>query len=131
MRDYGDVSALQKREIQWRPVGEQKRVYLSVLSQIVKAVPAGFAAHAPSLRGSRRVYFARSRSEVSHTGKSNEPAKIPETDWWVSVNNAGERKQRTLADLMSRLGFSADYIDLVSWAPCYKFPELRGIRFSE
>jgi hypothetical protein len=126
---YKDFPALQKREAVSRPWGEQKKVYLSVLSQIAKAMPGKFAEYAPSLHGTKRVYFGRSRAEVEHTGKGNEAAKIPETDWWASVNKEGYKKQKTLADLMGLLGFSADYTALISWAPCHKFPVLPGIQF--
>ena len=30
---------------------------------------------------------------------------------------------------MRLLGFSAEYIVLISWAPCHKFPVLPGIQF--
>lgn len=125
--DYKDVSALRERQAGWRPLGDQKKVYLSLLSQIVRAMPDKFAEHALSLHGTTRAYFGRSRAEVEHTGQGNEAARIPETEWWASVNNAGDRKQKTLAALMGELGFSADYIALISWAPCYKFPKLSGI----
>ena len=91
--DYKDFSSLQNRQAVCRPLGGQKKVYLSVLSQIVKAMPQRFAEYAPSLHGTKRVYFGRSRADVDHTGKSNEANEIPDTEWWTSVNNEGFKKQ--------------------------------------
>ena len=124
LRDYKDFSALQKREEIWRPLGDQKKIYLSILSQIVKAMPEKFDEVALSLRGTKRAYFGRCRAEVETTGKSNEAAKIPDTERWASVNKAGDKKQKTLSDLMRPLGFSRDYVELISWAPCRKWPTL-------
>jgi hypothetical protein len=124
LRDYKDFSAIQKREEIWRPIGDQKKIYLSILSQIVKAMPEKFdeVALSPPLHGTKRAYFGRSRAEVETTGKRNEAAKIPDTERWASVNNAGNKKQKTLSDLMFPLGFSRNYIELISWAPCRKWP---------
>jgi len=124
--DYKDFSALQTRKPVGRRKGGQKKVYLSVLSQIIKAMPQKFAECAKP-HGTKRPYFGRSREDVEHTGRSNEANKIPETEaeWWASVNNSGDKKQTILADLMRLLGFSADYIALISWAPCYTYPALQ------
>lgn len=126
LRDYKDFSDLEKQEEIWRPLGDQKKIYLSILSQIVKAMPEKFDEVALSLQlqGTKRTYFGRSRAEVETTGKSNEAAKIPDTERWASVNKAGDKKQKTLSDLMRPLGFSRDYIELMSWAPCRKWPAL-------
>jgi len=122
LRDYKDFSALQQRKEIWRPLGDQKKVYLSILSQIVKAMPKKFDEVALSLHGTKRAYFGRSRAEIeAPPSKSNEAAKIPDTDRWASVNKSGDKKQKTLSDLMRPLGFSHDYIELISWAPCRKW----------
>lgn len=124
LRDYKDFSALQERKLIWRPLGDQKKTYLSILSQIVRAMPEQFDEVTLSSRfhGTKRVYFGRSRAEVETTGKRNEAAKIPDTERWASVNNEGSKKQKTLSDLMLPLGFSRDYVELISWAPCRKWP---------
>lgn len=123
LRDYKDFDALKEREEDWRPVGDQKKIYLSILSQIVKAMPEKFDEVAFSLHGTKRAYFGRSRAEVeAPPSKSNEAAKIPDTERWASVNNEGRKKQKTLSDLMYPLGFSRDYVELISWAPCRIWP---------
>jgi hypothetical protein len=127
-QSYGDLLAIQKRE----PIGlrrnQQKRVYLSILSQIAKAKPEKFAEVARTQYGTKRTYIARTRGEVEGTGKRNEASSVPETGWFASVNNSGELKQKILAELMRGIGgFSEDYIEIISRAPCEMFPALLGI----
>jgi len=124
LRDYKDFSALEKREEVWRPWGDQKKIYLSILSQIAKAMPERFekVALSPPLHGTKRAYVGRSRAEIETTGSGNEAARIPETELWASVNKDGPKKHKTLHDIMAPLGFSPDYVELISWAPCRKWP---------
>ena len=129
LRDYEDFKALQRREIVYRPRGEQKPIYLGIISQIARAMPDQFAQIAPSLRGTNRIYFGRSRGEVEGTGSSNEAARVPDTDWFASVNNGANRKASILADLMLRLGFSRDYTQIIAWSPNDKFPRFDGVEF--
>lgn len=128
--NYKDFSDLQNREVDGRGVTQQTSIYLSLLSQIVKAMPEKFSEVAPTLYGTKRVYFGKARDQVEATGKSNKAANIPDTEWWAAVDNDRYWKEKTLTRLMAGLGeFSHDYIDIISRAPYQKFPIFSGIRF--
>jgi hypothetical protein len=129
LRDFENFKELQQRGIVNRPRGEQKQIYLGIISQIARALPEKFAEVAPTLRGNQRVYFGRSRGEVEGTGSSNEAARIPDTDWFASVNNGANKKASILLDLMLGLGFSRDYTYMIAWSPNDKFPRFDGIEF--
>jgi hypothetical protein len=129
LRPCGNLAELQNREGIGRGIGEQKEIYLSILSQLVQAMPDEFSTFAPGRSGTRRKYFGRSRQEVEATGKSNEADQIPKTDSWASVNNSADRKHEILLPLLRDLRFSPDYAAMISWAPCYRFPILSDVRF--
>ena len=129
LRDHKDFDSLNNREIVYRPIGEQKQIFLGIISQIARALPDKFAQVAPKMQGQKRIYFGHSRAEIEGTGKSNEAARIPDTDWFASVNNGANRKASILNELMSQLGFSRDYTSVISWSPNDKFPRFDGIQF--
>lgn len=122
LRDYADFEALKNRDVVARPRGEQKDIFLGILSQIVRALPSEFAHVAPLSHGRNRKYFGHSIEEIENTGNNNHAARIPGTDWFTSVNNGANRKASILSDVMSKLRFSLDYTYMISWAPCDKFP---------
>lgn len=128
--NYKDFSDLQKREVDGRGVTQQTRIYLSILAQIVKAMPEKFSEVAPTFYGTKRVYFGKARDQIEATGTSNKAAKIPGTEWWAAVDNDRYWKEKTLTRLMAGLGgFSHDYIGIISRAPYQKFPMFSGIQF--
>jgi SeqA protein C-terminal domain len=129
LRDFENFDELQQRGVVFRPRGEQKQIYLGIISQMARALPEKFAEVAPKLRGNQRIYFGHSRSKVEGTGSSNEAARVPDTDWFASVNNGANRKASILLDLMLCLGFSRDYSYMIAWSPNDKFPRFNGIQF--
>jgi hypothetical protein len=129
LRDFENFKELQQRGIVYRPRGEQKSIFLGIISQIARALPNKFAEAAPLLRGNQRIYFGHSRLEVEGTGSSNKSARVPDTDWFASVNNGANRKASILTDLMLRLGFTRDYTHMIAWSPNDRFPRFDGIEF--
>jgi hypothetical protein len=121
-------SAFLKTSNLLRPIGEQKKLYLQILSQIIKGTTsAKFEEVAKSLIGRSRAYFGRSREAVEGTGSSNEAASIPDTGWFASVNNSGETKQKILTRLMRPLGFSPEYVLMISNVPYFRQLRFCGI----
>jgi SeqA protein C-terminal domain len=111
-----------------RPIGEQKKLYLQILSQIITGTTsAKFEEVANTLHGTSRTYFGRSQEAVEGTGSSNEAASIRDTKWFASVNNSGDTKQKILTKLMRLLGFSPDYVSMISNVPYYRQLRFRGI----
>ncbi len=108
---------------------EQKKLFLLILSQIIKRTsPEKFAKVANTLRGTVRAYFGRTLEEVESTGSGHEAARIDGTEWFASVGNPWDRKQKILETLMRRLEFSPDYAWMISHVPASKQLHLRGIR---
>ena len=87
--------------------------FLQILAFLYKRGRRRFDEAAPTVRGTRRVYFGRTSDEVYSTGSSNLPAKIPEAPWYVSSNNDGSRKASIVYDLMTRMQFSSAYAYMV------------------
>jgi len=92
--------------------------FLAILTVLCKKGGKKFEAVAPNLEGNVRKYFGKTSAEVYSTGTSNAPKKIPETVWWVSSNNDGLRKGSIVYQLMTGMGFGADYASMIS-SVCY------------
>jgi len=108
----------------------QKKLYLLILSQIINGVsPEQFAAVAKALHGTKRVYLGASRAAVELTGRNNQAAHIPDTEWWASVNVSGEKKQQILTGLMRALKFSPDYARMISRVPNHRKLQVQGITY--
>jgi negative regulator of replication initiation len=93
---------------------QEKQRYQSILSALYKGSKRRFDEAAPKVRGTRRTYFGRTSEEVYSTGNSNWPEKIPDSPWYVSVNNDGNRKARIIYDLMTEMEFSSEYSQMIS-----------------
>ena len=93
--------------------------FLRILAQLYKHGRERFEEAAPTIRGTRRAYFGRTRDEVYSTGSSNLAEKIPEAPWYVSSNNSGSRKATIVYDLMCRMQFSITYSHMIS-SLCFK-----------
>ena len=104
--------------------------FLSILSELYAKSPRRFEEAAITVRGSKRIYFARTAGEVSETGNSNKAEKIPGSPWWVSANNDGHHKRNIAIELMQKMGLSREYASMVSGlcggtAPSIPFPYSR------
>ncbi len=87
--------------------------YLSILSALYQGSSKAFDAAVPKLRGTIRTYFGRTREEVESTGRSNDAAPIPDTPWFASINNSDFRRFQNVAAVMTHMGFSYDYSQMV------------------
>lgn len=88
--------------------------FLRTLALLYKHGRRRFEDAAPTIHGTRRVYFGRTADEVYSTGSTNLPKKIPDAPWYVSVNNDGSRKACIVYDLMCAMQFSTAYARMVS-----------------
>jgi len=85
--------------------------FLALMGHICEANPSGFASVAPTLKGSRRKYLAKTKDEIADSGTSTEPAQISE-GWWVDLNNSTARKRSILEKLMRGMGYPAADVNL-------------------
>jgi hypothetical protein len=88
--------------------------YLAILSALYKGRRRVFEEVAPTVRGTVRVYFAKSWREVAATGNSNQAQAIPNTPWYACTQNDSPQKSRIIFRFMLRMGFSREYADFVS-----------------
>lgn len=58
------------------------------------------------VQGRRRRYFAKNEIEILNSGKSTQPRKIPDTEYWVMTNSPTPQKQELLKGALRVLGFS-------------------------
>ncbi|MGO8930474.1 MAG: hypothetical protein ACLQU3_26705 [Limisphaerales bacterium] len=98
--------------------------FLDILRVLYKKGRRRFEEVAPTLHGSRRRYFGHTAEEVSSSGSSNAPKRIPDTPWFASSNSWGPRKAAIVYDLMVGMGFSRDYARMVSSVCASKTPDL-------
>jgi SeqA protein C-terminal domain len=94
--------------------GKDKKRFLSILSALYRGSNNRFDKAAADVHGTRRKYFGRTANEVSSTGSSNWPEKIPDSPWYVSINNSAERKWRIIYELMTKMQFSSEYAQMIA-----------------
>lgn len=126
IRLYAGLSSKEPFLIPAEVMREKKEVdrFLAVLSILHKKKKRKFEEIAPTLKGTKRKYFAQSAAEIYSTGSSNIPSLIPGTTWYVSTNSWGPRKAAILTQLMVGMGFSDEYADFVSDICQAKAPRL-------
>ena len=78
--------------------------FLAALKFLYEEDPSRFESAIQRVRGRRRVYFARSRPEI--TGATTQPRPIPGTPFWVLTNLNRTRKEKILRRVLSHLGYS-------------------------
>jgi len=88
---------------------------LFLLSEIYKAKGKEFE-KVLSFGGRDRRYFGKSREEISKTGRSTYPQRIPGTPYWFMTNSPTPAKIALLDDVMRALGYSSVAIDAVKKA---------------
>jgi hypothetical protein len=94
--------------------GNEQTRFVHILSYLYQRAPTEFDKVAPTVRGSKRVYFGHSAEEVFSTGSSNYPLAIPKSDWFVTVNNAHDRKAAIVERVMRGMGFSSEYSRMIA-----------------
>jgi negative modulator of initiation of replication len=62
------------------------------------------------IQGRGRRYFARSEEEIASSGKSTQPRKIPNTDYWVMTNSPTPQKREMLERALDLMGFSSEAV---------------------
>jgi hypothetical protein len=93
--------------------GQEQNRFVLILSYLYQHDPAGFDRIAPTVKGTKRVYFGRTANEVFSTGSSNKPMRIPESPWFVTVNNPADRKAAIVERVMRGMGVSEDYARMI------------------
>jgi negative modulator of initiation of replication len=58
------------------------------------------------IRGRDRLYFAKSKDELSASGSSTKPLQIPDSPFWVMTNSNTTRKKMMLTKASMALGYS-------------------------
>lgn len=86
---------------------------LYILSEIYKQKPKEFE-KVLSFGGRERRYFGKSRDEISSTGRSTQPKKIPGSPYYVLTNSPTPAKIELVCDdVMRTLDYSAEAIAAV------------------
>jgi negative modulator of initiation of replication len=60
------------------------------------------------IRGRDRLYFAKSKDELSASGSSTKPLQIPDSPFWVMTNSNTTRKKMMLTKASLSLGYTND-----------------------
>jgi len=87
--------------------------FIQILSVLYAENPAGFDA-ATAIKGRKRIYFAKSESELLSSGSTTKPRKIENTPYWVITNTNTGRKRNIVTQLMAEMSYPHAMIDAVS-----------------
>jgi len=79
--------------------------FLALLSWLHQSHREEFGVVA-TVRGRRRLYFAKGPEDIKRTGSSTMPKAIPGTAWYVATNTSTRLKQVIIRKVLSRLGYS-------------------------
>ena len=79
--------------------------FLAVLSEVHREKPKEFE-KLLLIRGRDRVYFARTKEEITHSGRSTQPLQIPGTQYWAMTNSPTPQKKKMLRQALQLLGYS-------------------------
>lgn len=79
--------------------------FLALLSFAHQQSPSAFD-RVLQISGRRRMYFARSYSEIDDSGTSTHPKQIPDTDFWAMTNADTFQKRDILRKALRVLGFA-------------------------
>ena len=94
-------------------VGKESAIdrFMLMLTALYLASPESFAG-ATEIKGSKRVYFAKSDEELQANGKTTKPRAVPGTPYWVISNTNTSRKRYIVEQLMTTMGYPAELIEL-------------------
>ena len=98
--------------------GNDQTRFTLVLSHLYQRAPTTFDKVAPTIKGSKRTYFALNPEEIFLTGTSNTPIPVPNSPWFVSVNSGADRKETIVKRVMLGMGFSDLYSETISAMSC-------------
>jgi len=87
--------------------------FIQILSVLYAENPAEFDS-ATDIKGRKRIYFAKSESELLSAGSTTKPRHIESTPYWVITNTNTGRKRNIVTQLMAEMGYTHALIDAVS-----------------
>lgn len=90
------------------------RRFLSILAELHRGDSKLFETAAPKIRGTVRTYFGHTVEEVESTGSSNYATQIPDSPWFVTVNNSEVKRTQIVSAVMHYMGFSSAYAAMIS-----------------
>ena len=85
--------------------------FMLLLTGLYQASPEAFVG-ATEIKGSKRVYFAKSDEELQANGKTTKPRVVPGTPYWVISNTNTNRKRYIVEQLMTTMGYPVELIEL-------------------
>jgi negative modulator of initiation of replication len=86
-----------------------KDCYLAILSFLATQHKDAFD-KVLTINGRNRVYFARTRQEISQSGTSTEPREVPNTSFWAMTNSPTEQKRDTMRRVLAALGYDSSVV---------------------
>jgi negative modulator of initiation of replication len=87
--------------------------FIQILSVLYAENPKEFDS-ATDIKGRKRIYFAKSESELLSAGSTTKPRHIENTPYWVITNTNTGRKRNIVTQLMAEMGYTHALIDAVS-----------------
>ncbi|KXO07878.1 SeqA protein, negative modulator of initiation of replication [Moritella sp. JT01] len=87
--------------------------FIQILSVLYAENPKKFDS-ATDIKGRKRIYFAKSESELLSAGSTTKPRHIENTPYWVITNTNTGRKRNIITQLMAEIGYTHALIDAVS-----------------
>jgi len=88
--------------------------FLSILAELHAKLPTPFEEAVVTVKGTTRIYFARTEREIFATGNSNTAKKIPGSSWFVSNDINVLLKMNITNELMQKMRFSKEYSSMIS-----------------
>lgn len=79
--------------------------FLLILAALYRVHSESFAV-VSEIRGRDRLYFAKSKDELSASGSSTKPLQIPDSPFWVMTNSNTTRKKMMLTKASLMLGYT-------------------------
>lgn len=79
--------------------------FLLILAALYRVHNEGFSV-VSEIRGRDRLYFAKSKDELSASGSSTKPLQIPDSPFWVMTNSNTTRKKMMLTKASLMLGYT-------------------------
>ena len=81
--------------------------FLLILAALYRVHSENFAV-VSEIRGRDRLYFAKSKEELSASGSSTKPLQIPDSPFWVMTNSNTTRKKMMLTKASLTLGYTEE-----------------------
>jgi negative modulator of initiation of replication len=81
--------------------------FLLILAALYRVHSKSFSV-VSEIRGRDRLYFAKSKDELSASGSSTKPLQIPDSPFWVMTNSNTTRKKMMLTKASLTLGYTSE-----------------------